>query len=73
MTHIHYYPELPDETRRDCIVEFGMAPNEPYVARYNTDMERWDFPFGLPFASGVPSNYVKKWAYIDEIFMKESQ
>jgi hypothetical protein len=67
---LHERPALPElhptKGRRECVVELD-ATGEWCVARYNETTGKWNFPWGRPI-SACPAQYVRMWAYLDELF-----
>jgi len=62
---VRHPPELPDENRRECLIELHDG-NGYFLAQYNEVIGRWCV--AQPSSIGtLNSGCVLRWAYIDEL------
>jgi hypothetical protein len=63
---LHDTSELPDNTRRECVIELEDA-DEHFVAKYIAETNCWMLCCEYPL-NDLPHEQVKRWAYLDEVF-----
>lgn len=58
--------ELPDENRRECLVQLHALKGDYYLAKYIETIGKWSFVNSFPAESLHPF-MIERWCYIDEI------